>query len=47
VSVGGSGVVDVWREEKRRIDKDEEDDDAANTQARSSARRLARTEHCK
>jgi len=47
VGVGGSGVVDVWREEKRRIDKDEEDDDVANMQATSSARRLASTELCK
>jgi len=47
VSGGGSGVVDVWGEEMRRSGEDGEDDATANTQAKSSARRLAITEHCK
>ena len=47
MSGGDSGVVDIWRKEKRRGDRDDGDDDVAATQAANSARRLASTEHYK
>lgn len=52
VEVSGDGagcgvVVDVRSEEKRRSGEDGETDATVNTQAKSSARRLAITENCK
>jgi hypothetical protein len=45
VSGGDSGVVDVLRRESRRGEGEDEEDNAANTQATNSAKRLASTEH--
>jgi len=45
-SDGSSDVFCVWKE-KRWDDEDEDDDNMANRQAMSSAKRLAMTEHCR